>query len=122
MSTSVKWKLDVFDGEGNVTASIIARPNHPPFLIGDPTDLAHAAAEVRGIARFATDPHAIGRAAYTAWREHIIAMQTAAGAAHISAPMTWEDRLADADPASRQIIDRWIAIGHAAMNCEPTLN
>lgn len=116
------WKLEVFDRDGAIIASALKTPDGPPTMFGSADDLAHAVAEAKGLHQFFTDPEAIGRAAYMAWREMIIGMQAQHGASHITSPRTWEQLKASEEPVHKESITRWIAIGQAAIACPPTCN
>lgn len=119
-ASPLKWRLEVFNSAGEVIGQLSRTADGPPVISGMAEDLAFAAHEAGQVPAFLTDPDTIGRAAYNAWREHVIRVQLAAKPAHVVTPMTWEDR--KADPTSAEIIDRWIAIGKAARACDPTCN
>lgn len=120
VTNPLKWRLEVFNADGEVIGQLSRTADGPPVIFGMADDLAFAAHEAGQVPAFLTDPDAIGRAAYNAWRNNIIALQQAAQPAHVSTPLTWEQR--KADPFHAEVIARWIAIGKAARACEPTCN
>ncbi len=123
MPSSLKWRLEVFNTAGEVIGMIHRAADGPPVLFGMADDLAFAAHDVRQIPQFLTDPSALGRAAYTAWRDVIVTrihQMHAGGTDLFGQPATWEEMMANPDSAAT--IARWIAVGKAAHACDPTCN
>ena len=106
------WMLQTFDRDGNVIGQVLKPVGGAPVLHGSYSDLAYAAVDIRKIPQFFTDPLAVARAAYEAWREVLLKHPACDGPVAL-----WEDACKDPN-----FLTRWLAATAAAFSCEPTCN
>lgn len=107
------WTLEIFDQDGNLSATAWQVPNQPANIHGDMVLLAEALPGVTSLTRFFTDPDAKAKAAYDTFSEGMVHSYG------LIIP-TWET--IKSNPEKQHLVTIWKNIAKASSATDCTLN